>query len=119
MAQVIRETRIDDNVDRNEVATSPTGMVARIVYLISGIITTLLAIRFILVLLGANPANAFANLIYSVTRPLVAPFFGLFNYDATLGIARFEFETLVAMVVYMFVAWVIVRLVTLNRGPVE
>lgn len=119
MAQVIRETRIEPDVDRDATDASPTNVVARVVYTISGIITTLLALRFILVLLGANPANSFANFIYDITRPLVAPFFGLFSYQTTLGIARLEFETLVAIVVYMFIAWVIVRLLTLNRGPVE
>ncbi len=109
MAQVIRERRY---VDESPVVSSEStgNMVARVIYTISAVITSLLALRFLLSLLGANPANSFANLIYSLSRPLVAPFFGLFNYNAQLGIARFEFETLIALIVYGLLAWILVRI---------
>jgi hypothetical protein len=119
MAEVVRETRVVDE-DRGAVDTrSPLSFVARIVYLISGIITTLLALRFILVLLGANPDNGFANFIYSLSQPLVAPFFGLFNYTANLGVARFEFETLIAIIVYSLLAWIIVRILSIGSSAVD
>ena len=57
----------------------------RIIYLIGGIIITLLAIRFILMLLGANRGSGFADFIYTVSHPFAAPFFGLFSYDETFG----------------------------------
>lgn len=91
-----------------------TTLVARVVSLIGGLIVTALALRFILSVLGANPANAFASFIYSVSHPFVAPFFGLFNYEAQLGVARFAFETLIALVFWSFVTWMIVRLVTIG-----
>jgi hypothetical protein len=75
----------------------------------------ILALRFLFVLLGANPDNAFANFIYSVSNPLVAPFFGLFNYSAVLGVARFEVFTVVAMAVYALVGFGIASLLTLDR----
>lgn len=90
----------------------------RIVYLIGGIVLAILAIRFLLSLLGANRTNGFADFIYSVSHPFVAPFFGLFNYDETFGSSRFEYETLIAIVVYAVIMAIIARLVTIgSRQP--
>lgn len=115
MAQVIREKKYLDETPMASLEDT-TNIAARVVYVISGIITGLLAIRFLLSLLGANPLNSFANIIYDLSRPLVAPFFGLFNYNAQLGVARFEFETLIAIVVYGLIAWVLVNLLSSGRG---
>jgi hypothetical protein len=119
MATVWRETHVvrDNLSDGNEVYH--TNVMARVVYTILGIINGILAIRFVLVLLGANPANAFANLIYTLSRPLVAPFIGLFNYQPQYGVVRFEFETLIAMAVYTLLAWIIIRLVNPRGEPVD
>jgi len=87
----------------------------RIIWYIAGVILVLLAFRFVLTLLGANPANGFANFIYSVSHPFVAPFFSLFGYNFHYGISRFEIYTLVAMAVYAIIAWGLARLVTINR----
>jgi hypothetical protein len=93
-------------------------LAARIISLIGGVLLTLLAIRFVLILLGANPLNGFANFIYSVTHPFVAPFFGLFNYDQTLGRAQFEVATLVAMLVYGLLTVLLTKIVTIrSRRP--
>lgn len=88
---------------------------SRVVWFIAGVILSLLALRFLFALLGANAANGFANFIYTVTTPLVAPFFGLFQYDFTAGVARFETFTLVAMVIYALIAYAISKLVTITR----
>ena len=91
---------------------------ARVIWFIAGILIALLIIRFVFALLGANPNNGFANFIYSVTHPFVAPFFSLFNYNFTAGVSRFESYTLVAIVVYLLIAYGLGRLVTLNRRRV-
>lgn len=123
MAQVTRETtttdtdNVVDPVDRPvTTARSEYGMsvAERVIYLLGGILLGLLAIRFILSLLGANRGNGFADFIYGVTHPFVSPFFGLFNYDETFGRSRFEFETLIAMIVYALIMAVLARLVTLG-----
>lgn len=88
---------------------------ARIVNLVGGVIISLLSLRFILFLLGANPSNGFANFIYTTSRPFVAPFFGLFNYKPEFGVARFEFETLIAIVIYALLTVLLTRLLTINR----
>jgi hypothetical protein len=102
--------------DNDYVAAHPANIAARIVWLIAGIIETILALRFIFALFGANPNNAFAQFIYNVSHPFVAPFFNLFNYNyVDSGVGRFEIFTLVAMVVYGLVAALIARLVSVNR----
>lgn len=87
----------------------------RIVSLVGSIIIGLLAIRFVLSLLGANRGNAFADFIYTTSAPFVTPFFGLFNYTPQFGVVRFEFETLVAMLFYAILMAIIVRAVSIGR----
>jgi len=88
---------------------------SRVVWYIAGILLVLLGFRFALALLGANPANGFANFIYTTSHPFVSPFFSLFNYDLRYGVSRFETFTLVAMAVYALIAFGISRLLTINK----
>jgi len=90
--------------------------VEMIIFYLLGLLEGLLAIRFVLSLLGANQNNGFANFIYNLTYPFVVPFFGLFGYTFQYGIARFEFETLVAMAVYALVGYAIGRLWNIGRA---
>src|SRR5438045_8234759 len=50
----------------------------QIVWLLFGLIETVLAIRFVLRLLAANPDAPFAAFIYSVSDAFLLPFMGLF-----------------------------------------
>ncbi len=85
---------------------------AGIVYMIFSAIIVLLVVRLLFSLLGANPGNAIAHFVYTTSAPLVAPFFGLFTRQPQLGIAGFEFETLVAIIVYGLIAAIFSRLVS-------
>jgi hypothetical protein len=87
----------------------------QLIWLLFGTVEGLLAIRFILKLLGANPNAAFASFIYSVSAPFVAPFNNLFGNPASGG-SVLELNTLVAMVVYLLVAWLVVKVVWLLAG---
>ncbi len=80
-----------------------------------GLLLVLLAFRFVLALLGANPVNPFAHFIYATTMPFVSPFFSLFGYSTAYGVSRLEVYTLVTMAVYALAGWGIVRLVTITR----
>lgn len=104
-----------DGTAVRRVSPTPGTLAARVVWYIAGILLILLAFRFVLTLLGANPSNGFANFIYDTSHPFVAPFFGLFGYDLQYGVSRFEIYTLVAMAVYAVVAWILARMFTLNR----
>lgn len=87
----------------------------RVIWLIVGVIMGLLALRFLLRLLGANQNNGFADFIYSISQPFASPFFGLFNYTADLGRGRFEFETLVAILVYGLLGWLLAKIATVGK----
>ncbi len=71
--------------DPYAVRREETLRVQRGIYLLFGVLEGLLAIRFVLPLLGANPAAGFAQLIYSITKPFLAPFVGLFGTGALWG----------------------------------
>ena len=77
----------------------------------------LLALRFALALLGANPNNGFAAMIYGVSWPFVAPFRTLFGVPAGGG-AILETYTLMAMLVVVFVWWIAIRFIgmLMNRS---
>jgi hypothetical protein len=86
------------------------------IYLIFGLIEVFLLTRFVLKALAANADVAFAQLIYGVTGPLVAPFLGLFGASPTVSGAVLEPYTLLALVVYAAVGWLLARIVWLLVG---
>lgn len=83
-----------------------------VLWLILGVIESVIGLRVILKLLGANPESPFAAFIYSFSRLFVAPFFGLFGEPAA-GRSVLEISSLVAMVVYALVFFGIDRLIWL------
>jgi len=114
--RTVRTTTTDEPADAAPAARGQN-ILTNLIWFIAGVILVLLGFRFILALLGANPANSFANFIYSASHPFVAPFFSLFSYQQQYGISRFEIYTLVAMLVYLVIAWGLTALVNLNRRP--
>lgn len=113
-AQVQQKTR---RVDTSVAADGKT-TTANIVWYIVGFILILLAFRFVMKLLGANPDSGFVNLIYAVTNVLTAPFDNIFGVTrATAGEVRSVFEPsiLVAGAVYALIGWGIVKLINLDR----
>ncbi len=113
----VRTTKRVTTSDNTEAVAnrSNESTAVRVVYFIVGFIATILAARFVLSLLGANRANAFADLVYGISYPFVAPFFGLFGYEVAYGKSRFEIEALVAIAVYALVGYGIVQLIKIAR----
>lgn len=107
--------RVEKVTQVTETRVGGAVLAARIITFITSALLILLALRFALVLLGANPANGFADFIYDISHPFVSPFFGLFGYDLNYGVSRFETYTLVAMAVYAIVGYGLARLVTLGQ----
>lgn len=95
---------------------SPAFRWAQLVYVIFGIVITLIIIRVILKALAANPGAGFTSFIYGLTGPLVAPFQGIFATPQSSSGSVFEFSSVVAIIVYALVAWAIVRLIEI-LGP--
>jgi hypothetical protein len=86
--------------------------VSQVVWTIIGFIEALIAIRVILKLIGANAANGFVNFIYGFSDFFVKPFLGIVS-DPTSGKSILEVNSLIAMLVYLVLGWVVIRLVWL------
>lgn len=108
----VRTTEVDD---KSNDAADARSVASRIVWFIAGLISILLVFRFAFILLGANTANSFANFIYSASHPFASPFFGLFDYKQVYGESNFEVSTLVAIIVYLLIAYGIAKLLTITQ----
>jgi hypothetical protein len=86
------------------------------VWLVTGIVSALLIIRFVFKLLAASTQASFVTFIYDLTQVFVAPFHGIFNTAAN-GRNVFEPESVVAIVIYLLIGWGIASLVrVVTRG---
>ena len=94
-------------------------LAARIIHYVTSALLLLLTMRFVLVLLAANPNNAFVNFIYTLSKPFVAPFFGIFGYDLSYQKSTLEVYTLVALAVYAIIGYGLARLVAIRHSRVK
>jgi uncharacterized protein YggT (Ycf19 family) len=94
--------------------------VYRVLHLVLDLLEGLLTLRFVLKMFGANAANGFIGVLYGATDPLVAPFRGILA-DGTARRYVFEWSTILAIVVYAILVYLVIRLVTLldSRSGVE
>jgi YggT family protein len=87
------------------------------VSLLVGALEILLALRFFLRLSLANPENTFAQFIFRISDPFMAPFSTLFisptNADAT---RIFDINIIVAMVIYGLLGFLGIALVNYFQG---
>jgi len=94
----------------------------QLIWLLLGLLEALIALRIMFKLIAVNATNPFAALLYIVTNPFVAPFASLTGAP-TVGGMVFEFSSIIAMIVYMLVAWALERIVYVlfyrPRGPVS
>lgn len=126
MTEITREV-----VTTQERATSPvvvapvveksTGVqtVTYLIYFVLGVVEILLAFRLVFKLMGASSASSFVSLIYAITGVFILPFEGIFSRSFADGIeatAVLEPATMVAMIVYAVLAWVIVKLIHILSG---
>jgi len=121
----VQETTTQPNgaqVEQRSVSrsTQTSGVVVaqRVIWFIAGVINALIAIRFILLLLGANQSAGFVDFIYGITAVLVAPFVGIFG-QPTFGQFMFDWSSILAIVVYSLIAWGLTKLITLTRPREE
>jgi YGGT family len=90
----------------------------QVIYFIFGLVEVLLAIRFILLLLGASEASGFVRLIYGLSQPFVLPFQGIFGVPSFDG-SVIEWSSLVGIVVYLLVAYGLARVIELIYAPTQ
>lgn len=94
----------------------------QIMWFVFGTIETVLLFRFAFKMIGANTLSGFTDLIYMVSAPFVAPFVEIVP-SAISGASVIEWSTLIAMAVFLVLAYGVFELIhvlyplTLNRKP--
>lgn len=104
-----RATRESVTHDRAEEQRRQFFKIRQFIWTLMGILLAFLGLRFVLLLLGANPEAPFAAFVYGATDLFVAPFQGLFGEPQFNGMV-FEGSTLIAIVVYALFTWAILKL---------
>lgn len=99
----------------NSPSTKPLYRGTQIVWYLLGIVEVLLAFRFVLRLLGANPEAGFTSFVYGITYIFAAPFLSVFRVTKMVAGSYFEWTTLLAMFVYWVIAFGIVKLLLIGK----
>lgn len=87
-----------------------TAKINRGLWLLFGLLEMAIVTRIVLKLLAANPNNTFANFIYAFTDLFLWPFNGLLASPSS-GNTVFEISSIIAMLVYVIVAYALTRLI--------
>jgi len=90
--------------------------IAGLIWLLFGALDVLIVLRIVLKFIAANPTSEFARFIYSLTDIFLAPFNSLIA-SPVIGSGVFEIPSIIALVVYTLLAWLIVRLFRLIFTP--
>lgn len=111
-----RDVEVEQTTVERTDTDAPVTKAQQVVQFITGVIVSLLGLRFLLALFGANSANPIVNFVYDVTAPLIAPFKALFANPNIEEVARFEVETLLAIVGYLLISVLVIKLIDLFRN---
>ncbi|MFA5069737.1 MAG: hypothetical protein WC528_00445 [Patescibacteria group bacterium] len=90
----------------------------QVIWFIFGFIEIVLAFRFVLKVMGANPDAGFTKFAYGLSYPFAAPFLSIFQPTANKGIETtsfFEWSTIVAAIVYVVITWGITKIFKLGK----
>jgi hypothetical protein len=122
MTEQIEETRIEDHeghqhrqrivVDTAASSRRTAYRVSSFIWVLFGLLTGAIGLRVFLMLIGANPENPFARLVYAFTGLFLWPFFGLTSTPGIDG-KVLDVPALVAMIVYLLIGWAVVKLTAL------
>jgi YggT family protein len=115
LAEKNQRLAVEEN-NRAVEAANQNSAVARmvnIVYYLFGIVELVLVIRVLLHLVAANSGNAFANFVDTISYPFVVLFSTLVQNPVLGSTSVLEITTIIAMVVWAVVAWLVARLVWL------
>ena len=86
----------------------------QIVWYVASIIEIILFFRFVLRLIGAHTSAGFTDFIYSLTAPFYNPFRTIVT-SPSVSSGVFDWNTLIAMLVYWVLATIIVRLLIIGK----
>ena len=87
----------------------------RFIWWATGIVEGLIGLRVILRVMAANPGNPFASFVYAITNVFLWPFQTLVANPSSDGIVL-EISSVIAMMVYLVLAWVEIELLWLLMG---
>jgi hypothetical protein len=99
---------------------SPLAGVRRVVGLLFGVLIVLIALRVVLLALGANAGNGLVDAIYAITDPFVSPFRTVFSIQQIqpTGVSVIDIGALVAIVGYSLLAILVIAILRLpDREP--
>jgi hypothetical protein len=118
-AREVEPPRSQVNVNASGTAAGSSGPLSyarRVVALLFGILIVVIAVRFLLLALGANAGNGLVDFIYSVSEPFVDVFRGVFSFDhmSPIGRSVIDVAALVAIVGYGLLAILIVAILRLG-----
>ena len=102
------------NSSYNSSSTKPIYRGTQIVWYILGIVEVLLAFRFVLKLMGANPVAGFSSFVYGITYIFATPFLSVFRISQVAG-NILEWTTLLAMFVYWVIALGVIKLLLMGK----
>lgn len=113
---VTTETNGTKHVVNTPVETKTTNIetIQSVIYFIFGAVDILLVARLLLKILGANTVSDFVKFIYDITNVFISPFNGIFRVGTTTGLETtsiLEPSVIIAIIVYIFIAFGIVQLV--------
>jgi len=114
----VGDTSIGKQVVSKKVQTSGVVIAQRAIWFVVGVVSVVIAIRFVLLLLGANQAAGFTDFIYSLSGIFVAPFVGIFG-QPTYGTSILEVSSLLAIAVYVLIGWGLAKLLTIGSPHEE
>jgi hypothetical protein len=81
--------------------------ISELILLCIGVVDGLIGLRIILKLIGANPDNEFARLVYDGAGLFLGPFFGLVANPVAGGVVV-ELSSFIGMLFFALVGWLIV-----------
>ena len=119
MTEIIKETITTKQPLAGESQASNLQTTEYIIYFIFGFLEVLLSFRLLLKLAGASMASGFVRFIYGFTGIFIMPFEGIFRRGYSQGVETasvLEPSVIVAFIVYILLAWGIVKLLHISSG---
>lgn len=116
MTEIIKETISTRAINKEATKTQKAEY---LIYFFFGFLEVILIFRLLLKLTGASQSSGFVRIIYAIAGMFTLPFDGIFSRGFAPGIettAVLEPATIVAIIVYLLLAWGIVKLVRIASG---
>ena len=109
--QPIKHPYQSGNSDTSLVMNKISDKISQILILFYFFIASVLLLRFVFSLFGANRSTPFAEFVYAITTPFMFLFEGMFGGGVGIDNYQLEPEIFVALIVYALIFFGIARLV--------